>query len=123
MAITRLTQRKQFIYVARGKRVAKPNVVVQARMAQMPDDEMRSGFTATKKTGNAVRRNRAKRRLREASRFLLAQYGQAGWAYVFIARMHTADAKWPHLLGDMKSALQSLHNPAKMANASRTQSK
>ncbi len=66
------------------------------------------GFTATRKTGNAVVRNRAKRRLREASRRLLPQYGVPGADYVFIARMATATISWQRLLDDMETALISL---------------
>lgn len=110
MASIRLTQRKQFLYVANGAYMAKRSVVVQARQSLSAHLLIRSGFTATKKTGNAVRRNRAKRRLREASRLLLDQYGQTGWDYVFIARKETADANWRTLLDDMKLALLKLRN-------------
>ena len=110
MANTRLTQRKQFLYVANGAYMAKRSVVVQARESSSAHSSIRSGFTATKKTGNAVRRNHAKRRLREASRVLLDQYGQIGWDYVFIARKETADTNWQVLLDDMKSALLRLRN-------------
>ena len=71
-----------------------------------------TGFTATKKTGNAVQRNRAKRRLRNAARQLLRRHGVAGHDYVFIARLDTATIGWQRLLDDMESALISLakHN-------------
>jgi ribonuclease P protein component len=69
---------------------------------------MGAGFTATKKIGNAVTRNRAKRRLREAARTLLPLHGLAGTDYVFIARMDTATIGWQRLLDDMESALISL---------------
>jgi ribonuclease P protein component len=113
MANTRLTQRKQFLYVANGAYMAKRSLVVQARQSSSAHSSIRSGFTATKKTGNAVRRNRAKRRLREASRILLEQYGQTGWDYVFIARKETTDTNWLTLLDDMKLALLNLGNHRK----------
>ena len=72
------------------------------------DGPARAGFTATKKIGGAVQRNRAKRRLREAARLLLPLHGQAGNDYVFIARARTASRAWPALLDDMESALISL---------------
>jgi len=68
----------------------------------------RAGFTATKKIGNAVVRNRAKRRLREAARLLLPLHGRAGTDYVFIARAATPERAWPALLDDVESALVSL---------------
>lgn len=63
------------------------------------------GFTATKKIGNAVARNRAKRRLREAARLMLPQLGRQAHDYVFIARQGCGDRPWPRLLDDVKSAL------------------
>lgn len=67
-----------------------------------------AGFTATKKIGGAVVRNRAKRRLREASTQLMHQHALAGVDYVFIARQDTTTREWPALLDDMESALVSL---------------
>jgi ribonuclease P protein component len=63
------------------------------------------GFTATKRIGGAVVRNRAKRRLREAARLLLPAHGRPGHDYVFIARQGAADRPWERLLDDVKSAL------------------
>jgi ribonuclease P protein component len=63
------------------------------------------GFTATKRIGGAVVRNRAKRRLREAARLLLPAHGRPGHAYVFIARQGAAERPWERLLDDVKSAL------------------
>lgn len=79
--------------------------MIQARPSTRAGAGFRAGFTATKKIGNAVIRNRAKRRLREASRLLLAEYGVPGTDYVFIARRDTADCDWASLLDDMRSAL------------------
>ena len=69
---------------------------------------IRIGFTATKKIGGSVVRNRAKRRLREAARLLLPEYGRPGVDYVFIARNGTPGRDWGRLLDDVKSALISL---------------
>ena len=69
---------------------------------------VRAGFTATKKIGGSVVRNRAKRRLREAARALLPEHGRAGCDYVFIARGGTVTRPWARLLDDVKSALISL---------------
>lgn len=69
---------------------------------------IRAGFTATKRLGGAVVRNRAKRRLREAARALLPLHGQPGCDYVFIARQGAGTRAWDRLLDDMKRALISL---------------
>jgi ribonuclease P protein component len=84
--------------------------VVQARRraGEAPGDHTGEGFTATKKIGNAVTRNRAKRRLRAAAQSLLPRLGQPGFDYVFIARNDTATCDWRRLLDDMESALLSV---------------
>jgi ribonuclease P protein component len=69
---------------------------------------IRVGFTATKKIGGAVVRNRAKRRLREAARLLIPEHGRLGCDYVLIARGGTTARPWERLLDDVKSALISL---------------
>ena len=71
-------------------------------------DEIGAGFTATRKIGGAVIRNRAKRRLREIVRLLLPLHGQPGIDYVFIARASTPSRDWSRLMGEVESALKDL---------------
>ena len=108
--VVRLRVRPQFLYVRHGRTEKRKALLVQARRrkGEAAGLHIGAGFTATKKIGNAVVRNRAKRRLREAARGLLPQHGKQGWDYVFIARMETADIGWARLLDDMESALISL---------------
>ena len=105
--IQRLTTRAQFVAAARGRSTSKGAVVVQS-LPREDQAGIRAGFTATRKVGGAVVRNRAKRRLREAARLLLPLHGVVGRDYVFIARGGTASRPWARLLDDVKSALISL---------------
>ena len=103
----RLTRRAEFLYVREGAYRAIGGIVVQAR--PNPDHrQFRVGFTATKKIGNAVVRNRAKRRLRDAARQLLPELGVVGFDYVFIARQGTVTREFAHLLDDTRQALLKL---------------
>jgi len=113
--VVRLKTRPQFLFVRSGESYRAKSVVVQARRRKPSgeDDTQRKtqigeGFTATKKIGNAVARNRAKRRLRAASASLLPRFGLGGVDYVFIARQQTGTLAWTRLLDDMEKALLSL---------------
>ncbi len=106
--IERLKTRPQFLAAAKASSCAKGAVVVQARVRETDPEIIRAGFTATRKIGGAVVRNRAKRRLREAARLLLPVHGRPGIDYVFIARQGTPTRPWSRLLDDVKSALISL---------------
>ena len=97
--------RPQFLAAAKGAYRAHGAVVVQVRDRQDGEAVIRAGFTATKKIGGAVVRNRAKRRLREAARLLLPSFGRPGHDYVFVARDGTPGRDWGRLLDDVKSAL------------------
>lgn len=102
--LQKLTKRAEFLFVRAGARAGRGVVLVEARR-RAEDGPIRVGFTASKKVGGAVERNRAKRRLREAARQLLPAHGVAGADYVLVARQSTPDAPWPALLDDLKSAL------------------
>jgi ribonuclease P protein component len=106
--IERLKRRADFLAAAKGASCARGAVVVQALDRSALQSKIRAGFTATRKIGGAVVRNRAKRRLREAARLTLPLHGKPGFDYVFIARGGTAGRPWARLLDDVKSALISL---------------
>ncbi len=106
--IRRLRKRWQFLACAKGKSLARGGVVIQILPRADDDPAIGVGFTATKKVGGAVVRNRAKRRLREAARQLLPLHGSPSHDYVFVARAGAAERAWPRLLDDAKSALLAL---------------
>lgn len=68
-------------------------------------ENFRAGFTATKKIGSAVIRNTSKRRMREAARKALYEFGLQGVDYVFIARKNTHSIEWNILQRDISSAI------------------
>ena len=105
MPIDRLRKRPDFLATAKGVICARGAVVAQARNRGDGAETTRIGFTATRRIGGAVVRNRAKRRLREAARILAPLHARAGCDYVFIARGGTAARPWGRLLDDMKTAL------------------
>lgn len=73
-------------------------------------DYFRSGFTATKRLGNAVVRNRCKRRMRAAAGIWLPTVGLAGIDYVFIARRAVQVAEWGCLSAELRKAVCWLNN-------------
>ncbi|WP_158964453.1 ribonuclease P protein component [Chachezhania sediminis] len=111
MSLSVLRHRRDFLRAARAKRRAMPSMVVQARKrAEGEAEGVRVGFTCSKKVGNAVARNRAKRRLRAAARDVLPTMGRDGWDYVLIGREDaTAERAWPDLLDDLRQALKVLN--------------
>jgi ribonuclease P protein component len=106
--IERLKKRPDFLKAAKAPNLARGGVFMQMRPRHDDDPLIRVGFTATKKIGGSVERNRAKRRLREAARLLLPLHGRPSCDYVFIARGGTGQRPWGRLLDDVKTALISL---------------
>ena len=107
----RLKRRQDFVAAARASYAAMPGMVVQMR-ARGDEGPPRVGFTATKKIGNAVIRNRTKRRLRELARLRLEGVARPGHDYVLIGRAPTAERPYADLAQDLNSALKRLHRTA-----------
>jgi len=109
----RLKRRQDFVAAARAQYAAMPGMVVQMR-ARGDDAPARVGFTATKKIGNAVVRNRVKRRLRELARLKLQAAARSGHDYVLIGRASSFARAFPDLEQDLTSALKRLHRTAQL---------
>lgn len=103
--VPRLKTRAEFLFVRGGEKAGTPCVLIESRRSAVAHGAQRFGVTATKKLGNAVVRNRAKRRLREAATRFLPVYGMPGFDYVLVARSGLIDASWGQLLDDVKAAL------------------
>jgi ribonuclease P protein component len=102
----RLKRRAEFLRVASsGKKAAIGGVVLQA-MPRADALPARLGFTVTKRVGNAVIRNRTRRRLKEAARLLLADRPVIGADLVLIGRDSTRKRNFIALQDDIRRALQ-----------------
>ncbi len=110
--LTVLTQRADFIRASNAKRQGTPGIHLQARKRHSDETAtgIRVGYTCSKKVGNAVARNAAKRRLREVARQVLPSDGLDGWDYVLVGRKDiTATLLFTDLIADMRRALRKVH--------------
>jgi ribonuclease P protein component len=104
-APTRLKRRAEFLQVAgKGRKTPMPGLVLQV-LVRGDEAPARLGFTVTKKVGNAVVRNRTRRRLREAARLLLATAPVTGADLVLVGRDKTRGRKFSLLIDDLRQAL------------------
>lgn len=112
VALARLKKRADFLRVAgQRKKWASPGLILQ--VAPFPEgepapkaDAIRIGFTCSKKVGNAVARNRARRRLKAAVDAVFPSQARLGLDYVVIGRRETVDRDYSLLLQDLRTALK-----------------
>ena len=104
-----LRKRADFLRAASARRQSTPGFLLQAR-DRGEGGAMRVGFTCSKKVGNAVARNRAKRRLREIARLTLPGLGRGGWDYVLVGRAGvTAGRDFAEMRAELAQALAKVH--------------
>lgn len=125
-AMTTLTRRADFLRAASARRQGTAGFLLQARRRDPAEpvapQAIRVGYTCSKKLGNAVARNRAKRRLRELARQVIPARGQGGWDYVLVGRPEaTATRDFAAMLSDLETALSRVHAapPPRHAEATR----
>ena len=104
-AVGRLKSRPQFLFVREGEKRKGPLFLLEVRDRQMPDEAPRVGFTVTKKHGNAVERNRMRRRLKEAVRLSAGFAMQPGHDYVVVARRDVLGASFEALQAGLKDRI------------------
>jgi len=115
-AVARLKRRSEFLRVAGARRKwVAPGLVLQARR-HTPDDRaagtqapVRVGFTVSRKVGNAVQRNRARRRLRSAAEEVIPACAKEGYDFVVIGRAATLKRPFDGLREDLTTALKKLN--------------
>ncbi|MEE2995777.1 MAG: ribonuclease P protein component [Pseudomonadota bacterium] len=111
--LERLKSRRQFLRVAAAKRKwAAPGIVLQVA-PQPPEDRAvsgmpRYGLTVSKRVGNAVVRNRARRRMRMVAEEILPYAASTGYDYVLIGRKDTNSRDFKNLKKDLKTGLEKL---------------
>ena len=107
-----LRRRADFLRAARARRKGVAGLLLQARKRNPDEDDgvIRVGFTCSRKIGNAVTRNRAKRRLRAIAREVLPDHGRPGWDYVLVGRPGaTVTRDYAALRADLHTALRAIH--------------
>ena len=113
--LERIKNRKEYLAIAAsGRRWVTPAFVIQVKESNDKDSAPQVGFTVTKKVGNAVIRNRVRRRLKEAAREIIPLKASRGWEYVLIGRHACLDIAYERIKSDLMWALKKLDAKADM---------
>jgi ribonuclease P protein component len=112
----RLKRRADFLAAASGSRAPAAGFLLQAR-ERGEDRAIRVGFTVSKRTGNAVERNRIRRRLREVVRLTGDAAMKAGHDYVLIGRREALKLPFERMMQEFSRALKRVHAGVKPARA------
>ena len=116
MAIARLKRRAEFQRVSRGRRKSVEAFTLQSARredGQSASSGARVGFTVTKKVGNAVERNRIRRRLQEALRAARPLEAREGHDYVVMARREALARSFAALVADLREAFRAIERSGK----------
>jgi ribonuclease P protein component len=108
VGLTKISARKDFLAANSAKRAANSGFVLLVRPREDSDQTMRIGITVTKKIGNAVARNRMKRRFRALAREILPEFGLKGADHVMIGRATGIERNFDALRKDFTKALEKI---------------
>jgi ribonuclease P protein component len=105
--LDRIKRRADFLRAQKFRRQYTPGLTVESCRSPegVPSEGCRVGFTASRKVGGAVERNRAKRRLRAAAAEILPLLGRRGHDYVLVAKVATLSRPYASLLADLTKAI------------------
>ncbi len=117
--VDKLRKRRDFLAAAKAERAGVASFLLQGRNRR-DENDARLGFTVTKKVGNAVVRNRIRRRMREAARAVVPGAGRPGFDYVMVARPHALRVPFPDLVHDLERALARLHGGGRTKSRDKT---
>ena len=128
--IGRITGRPDYLAIAStGRKWVTPCFILQASPPRTNNSDKhnstentvpaRVGFTVSKKVGNAVKRSRARRRLKEAARASFPDKAPANWDFVIIGRASAVDYPFEKMCADMRWALAKLASNADLKSSSR----
>lgn len=117
MTVGRLKSRPQFLYVREGEKRKGPLFLLEMRDRHEPETPPRVGFTVTKKHGNAVERNRMRRRLKEAVRLSAGFAMQPGHDYVIVARRDILHASFAELQDRLRERISNRQKHKRPASA------
>ncbi len=107
----RLTRRQDFLDLARAQKAVMRGFILQAGRQADAEAPPRTGFTVSRKVGDAVARNRVRRRLKEAMRAVGPDGARRGFDYVLVGRRAALTLSYADLLTDLRSAFIKVHRP------------
>ena len=103
----KITKRSDYVKASKGQYI-KTSALFLQKVKRDDKKNPRYGVTASKKIGNAVERNKAKRRIRHAIKEVLPKYGKSGYDYVVIATIKTNKVSWNTVLNDLERAFKEI---------------